>query len=315
MRSGGGNGLIESRVCQYMQRYACRDYPALAGKPAAVALAAKGYDVRKGEIGDAAVVRDALVGVSAVFLVTQFWEKFNSELEYNEGKVFVDEVAAAVAAGQRIDLVFSALENVTRITGGRITTVAHFDGKGRIADYIRSLGLRSVHVLVASYYENFFSFFKPQRQSDGAAVFAACDMGDAAYNGVSVAELGSFVRPIFDRFDEFVGRDIPIVADTISLKDTVATIADVCGKPIVFAPMPYASFAALPFPGAADLAGMFQFYAEGPCDRTSTAALSLHPTALTTRDWATAHRKQLLHVWFGEEAVAEGGAGSGGAAA
>lgn len=60
--------------------------------------------------------------------MTQFFESHSADAEFTDGKTFVDAVAEAsreaVAAGRPpIHLVFSTLENVTRVTEGRITKV------------------------------------------------------------------------------------------------------------------------------------------------------------------------------------------------
>lgn len=64
----------------------------------------------------------------------------------------------------------------------------------------------------------------PQR--DSCSSLRAIDLGNAMHTGVSVAELGRSVRPIFDRYHEFVGRDIPIVAEDTTLKEPVAILAE-----------------------------------------------------------------------------------------
>lgn len=100
----------------------------------------------KGDLTDAAAVAAALKDAKVVFLVTQFWESLSKEKELEDAKPFIDAVAASGAK-----LVFSALENVTKLSGGKFTKVAHFDGKGLIADYIRSKGVPAVFVALAMY--------------------------------------------------------------------------------------------------------------------------------------------------------------------
>jgi len=301
-----------------------------------VALAAKGYDVRQGTIGDAAVAAAALegaeVGVLAtaadgrptaaegrpqnpispllsrvpcqvVFLVTQFWESFSAEAEFNEGKAFIDAVhaasQAAVAAGKApIKLVFSTLENVTRVTEGRITRVAHFDGKGRIAEYAKTLpGLSMVCTMLAAYLENFLTFFTPRPGPDGTLAITLPDMGGKPCNFVSVEETGHFVAAILRNWSTYEGRDIPLVSELAPTGDVIAAISDEVGIKVVFNPVPYEVFATFPFPAAEDLAEMFRYYADGPIDRDPTTALALFPGASNAKAWAAAHKDAIRAAW------------------
>lgn len=74
-------------------------------------------------------------------------------------------------------------------------------------------------------------------------------------------------------------------------------------------PIPLTDYAAPPFPEAVGIADIFQLSVEGPCDRATTLARALHPMALTTWEWAAAHREELFRAWFGGDSV--GGVSSG----
>ena len=81
-------------------------------------------------------------------------------------------------------LVFSALEDVTKATNGRLTRVAHFDGKGHLEAYIKEQGIPAVFVLLAAYMQNWLGFFKPKKDEAGEWAITLPDMGDSPYNQV-----------------------------------------------------------------------------------------------------------------------------------
>lgn len=77
-----------------------------------------------------------------------------------QGKNAVD---AAKECGVQ-HLVYSGLENVKESCG---YSVACFDGKGRVEEYLRSCGLEYTIVRLSFYMENLLTMFPPKRQDDG----------------------------------------------------------------------------------------------------------------------------------------------------
>lgn len=63
-------------------------------------------------------------------------------------------------------VVFSGLENVHQLTGGRLE-VLHFDGKGVVEEYFQKIGVPTTIVRLPFYFENFLSIFKPQKAPQG----------------------------------------------------------------------------------------------------------------------------------------------------
>lgn len=72
-------------------------------------------------------------------------------------------------------VVYSGLENVRQLTGGRLA-VPHFDGKGRVEEYFRACGVPTTCVRVPSYFENFLTVFRPRLAPDGDG----CELGKAS---------------------------------------------------------------------------------------------------------------------------------------
>jgi uncharacterized protein YbjT (DUF2867 family) len=93
----------------------------------------------------------ALKGSHTVFLVTNYWETANGDIEYAQGKNVTD-VAKDVGVSY---LIFSSLPHVTDESKGRLTHVPHFDSKANIERYIRASGIPSTFVLPGYYMSNY----------------------------------------------------------------------------------------------------------------------------------------------------------------
>ncbi|KAH8429666.1 NmrA/HSCARG family protein [Aspergillus melleus] len=129
-----------------------------ANKPAAKDLAAKGVEVVSADMSSASSLAAALEGSHTVFLVTNFWESLSRDVEVSQGKAVAD---ASKAAGVQ-HLIFSSIRNVTEMSKGRLTQLAHFDGKAEIEDYIRASGVPGSFVLAGFFMSNTFEMINKQ---------------------------------------------------------------------------------------------------------------------------------------------------------
>ncbi|RMZ83058.1 hypothetical protein DV738_g1338, partial [Chaetothyriales sp. CBS 135597] len=130
---------------QLSKTYRIRAITRNPSKPQAVALKEQGVEVVTADLNDENSVFKAIEGSNVVFGHTNFWEKVSKSLEVNQGKTIVNASQAA-----KVDrLIWSSLINVTKVTGGRITTAAHFDGKAEVEEYARSTGIPASYLLPA----------------------------------------------------------------------------------------------------------------------------------------------------------------------
>jgi uncharacterized protein YbjT (DUF2867 family) len=97
-----------------------------------------------------------------VFLVTNYWETMDANVEYSQGKNVAD-VSKAVGVSH---LIFSSLHHVTEETKGRLTHVPHFDSKANVEKYIRASGVGCSFVLPGYYMSNFTQMLN--RAEDGS---------------------------------------------------------------------------------------------------------------------------------------------------
>lgn len=217
----------------------------------AVALKNAGAEVVKGDQGNPDSLRSAVDGCYGVFGVTNFWEHFDKE--YELGKNLVD----AVAGGEVRHFVFSTLPPAEKISGGELP-VPHFDIKAKLEDYSRELNLPATIIHVAFYYENWLSFFPPQEQEDGSWTFGF-PQGEIPLAAVSVEDTGGVVATIFNDPERFIGRTVGIVGDDLPPAEYAEIMSRILGKRVVYNHIDRETFASFGFPGADDLANMFDF--------------------------------------------------------
>ena len=248
----------------------------------ALALREAGAEVVQGDLDNIADLRATMKGCYGVFGVTNYWEHF--EKEYQQGKNLVD----AVAASNVKHFVFSTLPYAEKITNGELR-VPHFDIKGQLEGYTRELGLYATFVHVAFYFENFLSFFPPLKQDDGSYAFGF-PQGDTSLAGVAVEDVGGVVGALFESPEAFKDKVLGIVGDERRPDEYAEIMTRVLGKTIVYNYIPREIFAAFDFPGASDLANMFEFYRLHVPTRQADMAQSrvLYPIIQTFESWLTA---------------------------
>jgi uncharacterized protein YbjT (DUF2867 family) len=144
--------------------------------------------------------------------------------EFDLGKQQAD---AAVEAGVE-HVVFSALENVDRITGGK-KWAPHFTDKGRVEEYIRGLPIRSSFVYLAFFYTNWIEYY-PARMDGDTLVFPIYLPGDFRTPMVDpLTATGPAVLEIFSNPSQYAGRSLPVVGDILSPNEMVETFQRVTG--------------------------------------------------------------------------------------
>ena len=267
------------------------------GSDKAKALRDAGAEVVQGDLGDAGSLTNPLAGCHGVFGVTNFWEHFDRE--YAQGKNLIDAVAAAGIE----HFVFSSLPDAHKLSNGTLE-VPHFQMKAELEQYTRDLKLPATFVHVAFYYENFLYFLPPRRDGGDAYTFGF-PQGDTPLAGVAAEDIGGVVVQIFKRPAEFIGRTIGIVGDDIPPREYADVMTRILGKPVTYNYIPREVFAGFGFPGADDLANMFElnrlYILNRKADRDLSRALS--PGIQTFEQWAKASRNKLLAVVAGHDSA------------
>lgn len=229
----------------------------------------------------------AIQGAYGVFCVTNYWGLFVE----NPDTAFDREVAQGKAVGDLCKkhgvkhLVYSGLENVKEITG---KPCPHFDSKGIVEKYVDDIKVPNTSVRYSFYSENFISV-PPQKNEDGS--YTMTWPLQKQLDTINVTEAGPAVAAVFESPDEYIGKKIGLSSDKATLVEYAAIISKVTGKTLKFNYVPPEVFAKFPFPGADDLAAMFEFFGfeDGP-DRNIELTRKLDPNLSNFEKWATANK-------------------------
>lgn len=251
---------------------------------AAKQLRLLGAEVVRGDQDDEASMEQVLSGAQAAFIVTNFWENCSQEQEVKQGKQLAD-------VAKRLGLqyvVYSGLENVRKLTAGRLTA-RHFDGKGEVEEYFRDIGVPMTSVRLPCYFENLLSYFLPQKAPDGKSYLLSLPMGDVPMDGMSVADLGPVVLSLLKQPGEHVGRNLGLSTCRHTAQEYAALLRKHTGKDVRDAKTTPEDYEKLGFPGAPDLANMFRFYTLKP-ERDIQLTLRLNPKARTLEQWLEQHK-------------------------
>jgi len=228
----------------------------------AKALKEQGAEVVQVDLDDSVdQIAKSLEGAYGVFLVTDFWTVFDKEL--GQGKKAAD---AALKAGVK-HFVFSSLSHVIKLTNGKIP-VPHFDLKAEIEEHIRDLSAKnsefvSSFVYAPFYAQNLTTFFAPRKGDDGTySITLPLDPKQHPMEIADINDIGPIVAAIFNDQKKFSGAAIPFAGSVVTGDQIAQAISKSTGKKVVFNYVEPKVFATFGFPGAGEMANMFQFYSE-----------------------------------------------------
>ncbi|XP_040841781.1 nmrA-like family domain-containing protein 1 [Ochotona curzoniae] len=255
----GAQGGPVVRALLDAKHFAVRALTRDVTKPSALALKDLGAEVVKCDLDDEASLVAALKGVYGAFLVTNFWEYLDQEREVRQGKLMAD---VAKRLGLK-HVVFSSLEYIHKLSGGKLT-VPHFDGKGIMEEYFRSIGVPMTSVRVPSYFENFHGGLKPAKASDGDYYTLALPMGDKPLPGISVADIGVIVSNIFNSPEEFIGKAMNLGAEALTMQQYAEILSKGLGKDIRDSKITPEAYEKLNIPQAKGIANMCRYWQKNP---------------------------------------------------
>lgn len=196
-------------------------------KPNAKALAEKGVETVTGDINDKESLKGALEGAHTVFALTNYWEKLDDKLEIQQGKNVAD-VSKEVGVQH---LIFSVLYNVTEMSGGKYSAVAHFDSKATVEQYIRSLGIPASFFMPGFYMSNLDNTFRPSQQEPHAYTLALPMPPTTPVPFFDAADdTGKFVKAMAMKRDQILGKSIFAATAYYRIEEVASTFAQVKPK-------------------------------------------------------------------------------------
>lgn len=176
-------------------------------------------------------VGKAFQGAWAVYASTNFWDPSVHSLEYELGKSIVD---AAVSAGVSY-FIWSSLDNAKEISQSKFD-VPHFTLKAQVEDHLRKVdSMKWIIVKPAQYYSNLLFFFPPKKSDTSDEYCLSLPIsGDAPVSSYDVEDTGPVVARILYTPDDYVGKSIPLVGETISYGEMARRLGAHSGKKISY---------------------------------------------------------------------------------
>jgi uncharacterized protein YbjT (DUF2867 family) len=287
-----GGGLSRAILRDPAQRYELR---ALTRKPdnaAARALAAQGAEVVATDMDNEQSLGRAFTGAHGVYAVTNFWEHLSPERELEQAR----NIARAAKQAGVAHVIWSTLDDTRRfvpLTDSRMPTlmgrykVPHFDAKGEADAFFA--GLPVTYLRTVFYWDNLINFgMGPRRNADGGLVFVL-PMGEHKLPGIAAADIGPCAFALFSCGEAAFGQIVGIAGEHLTGAEMAGGLSRALGEPVRHYSMPVAEYARLGFPGAEDLANMFQFNQEFEAafcaSRPVEATRKLYPGLQTFQQW------------------------------
>jgi uncharacterized protein YbjT (DUF2867 family) len=286
-----GGGLARALLARHKPDHRVRAVTRKPDSDAARGLAAMGAEV---VAADLASVQQAMQGARGVYCVTNFWEHFSPDKELKQAET----LAEAARRENVAHVIWSTLEDTRKSVpadGSRMPVlmgnynVPHFDAKGEANRFFSDRALPVTFLYTSFYWDNLIHFgMGPQRGADGKLVFVL-PMGDKPLPGIAASDIGACAAGIFRQGTAMAGRSIGIAGEHLTGADMASALTRAVGEPVTHVAMPPQEYARLGFPGAQDLANMFQFKrdfnAEFCAARPVAATHALYPSLMNFEAW------------------------------
>jgi uncharacterized protein YbjT (DUF2867 family) len=304
-----GGGLVQAILADPDHEFAVRALTRNAQSGKARELAAAGAEVVEADLDDEARLVRAFEGAHRAFIVTNYWAdrtpeeealRTRAEMELQQAEAAVLATKAAAVA----HVIWSTLEDTRPHfgDGDRVPTVdelykvPHFDAKGEADELFTKYGVPTTFLRTAFFFEGFASGLGPVRDASGKLVLTL-PMADQPLSGIAVEDIGKTALGIFKRGPALIGQTVSIAGDHLTGNEYAAALTDALGELVVYQPNSWDDFRRLAFPGAFEMANMFQFYAEDSKrftgDRNLGTVRTLNPQLQSFRDWLALHKNEI----------------------
>ena len=198
-------------------------------KPEAKALEPLGVEIVAGDLDDRASVDRALKGCYGVFSVQNFMES-GAEREIKQGITLTN---AARDAGIE-HLVYSSVCAANRRTG-----LPHFESKWQIEQHLRSLAVPYSILRPAFFMQNWSVFSREDIRSGTLRQPLA---PETRLQQISVDDIGAFAALAFTKPGRWIGREVELAGDDLSMSEVAETLSRVLGYKISYVRTPWDQF-------------------------------------------------------------------------
>jgi uncharacterized protein YbjT (DUF2867 family) len=238
----------------------------------AQALAARGVELARVGIDDAASLSAALRGVDAFFFMTtpEGHTLADIEGETRQGIALAD--AAVMAAVPHV--VFSSVGGAERNSG-----VPHFESKRRVEEHLEKSGLRVTVVRPVAFMDNFTGMGPSVENGELVLRWPLPD--DIRLQLVSVRDIGRISASFLLGAAEAPGGAIEIAGDELTGSEIAAAFGEHAGLPARYEALPLQVLG-----DDADAQAMFRWFAGTPAYQADLGAVkAIEPSAWDLRSW------------------------------
>ena len=295
-----GGGLVRAlaRDGTFAVRALTRDIHSDKAK----ALAAFGASVVAADLDDIESLKRAFEGAYGAFCLTNYWEHFSPQREFAQARA---QARAAKHAGLQ-HVVWSTLEDTRRwvpLADNRMPTlmekykVPHFDAKGEANAEFTTLGVPTTLYHTSFYWENLIYFGAGPKKGQDGRLAITMPMADKKLPGIAVDDIGKCALGIFKRGSEFIGNTVGVAGEHLTGAQMAAALTQALGQDVRYNAVQPDEYAKLGFPGADDLANMFQFKRDFQSDylgmRSLSLSRSLNPELQTFEVWLAQNKHRV----------------------
>lgn len=239
-------------------------------KPASQELKKLGAEIFQGNMNDPGSLSKAMYGVHGVFSVQNFWEH-GYEGELNQGKAVAD---AAKKTGVK--------HFVQSSVGGaeRSTKLPHFDVKIEIENYLKTLELPVTTLRPVFFMENFNTFSAPV-EADGKLTLTMAMKPETKLQMITVDDIGAITAIVFNNPDEYIGKEIEIAGDELTMPQVAEAFAKKTGKETTFNELPMEVMRA----NSEEFANMFQWFIDKGYEANIPGLKKIYPGLTSFENW------------------------------
>jgi len=159
---------------------------------------------------------------------------------------------------------------------------------------VQASGLSYTLAIPPAYFDNWGTFFRPNAGPDGKTAFTL-PTGGKPWVQCAIGDMGEVLLPVWHDPANYNGKFIELASENLTLNQCVATYNKVYGTNHGANDVPVAVFAKFGFPGAGELAAMFEWY-QLVADRRAKNPLNPYPEiGLRASDYILASRENFPH--------------------
>jgi uncharacterized protein YbjT (DUF2867 family) len=254
------------------------------------------------DLDDIESLKRAFDGAYGAFCLTNYWEHFSPERELAQARA---QARAAKHAGLQ-HVIWSTLEDTRRwvpLGDNRMPTlmekykVPHFDAKGEANAEFTSLGVPTTLFHTSFYWENLIYFGAGPKKGPDGKLAITMPMADKKLPGIAVEDIGKCALGLFKRDSEFIGKTVGVAGEHLTGAQMAAALTQALGLEVRYNAVQPDEYAKFGFPGADDLANMFQFKRDFQSDyigmRSLTFSRALNPELQTFEAWLAQNKHRI----------------------